>query len=97
MGKGVKAQLSELNDEVVRLHDQALALFASATEMEHRGEPEQDIQAKVDEANELVEESRNLSEQIQVLHIKQSAQLNLQITAVTLAIGGIVIATVLST
>jgi uncharacterized coiled-coil DUF342 family protein len=96
MGKGVKTQLADLNFELGQLHDQALALFATAAQMGKKGEHEAQVQAKVDEANVLVERSKSLSEQIQELQSKRYVHANFQLTALTLAVAGIVIALVLT-
>ena len=96
IGKGIKTQLVDLNTEVGLLHDRALALFATAAQMGDQGEPKAQIQAKVDEANSLVERSRNLSEQIQDLQSRQYVQVNFRLTALTLAVAGTVIAMVLT-
>ena len=74
----------ELEEKRAKLQDDALGLFAAAAEMANNGSSEKEIEAKIEEANELVAESERLGPLVEKERRKRNLKVKLQVLSMVL-------------
>lgn len=74
----------DLERQKAKLQDEALDLLSEATDMDKRGAPEKEIEAKVEEANRIIAKSASLNAQIEKRRKKQSIILKLIMLSIIL-------------
>jgi hypothetical protein len=80
----------DLEEKRASLHKKGLEILASVSEMEKSGASESEIEAKIQEANKIIEQSGSLSSLIDAMHRKRMAKIRALIAITFLGLVGTV-------